>query len=241
MNNNGYPPPPGGYGYGQSPPAGGYGAPPGQPGYGGYGGGYGPPNPYAAPVAPVPMTAWSGNLAAPGGNMKWLFIAGYAGYWIVNIGTTVVAAVIQSNSSGSDTAAFASMLPLLSLVPIMLVPIAGLVWLYKSWACIPPEMRYTDGGKWVTPGAAVGFLFVPFYNLYWVFVANMGLCEAINRSLITRGGAPRAPKGLAIACCIVNIVPYCNLLAGPIMWLVFMFMLDGPKKELVNRTGAVTY
>jgi len=117
------------------------------------------------------------------------------------------------------------------------VPIASLVWLYQAWSTVPQEMRYSDGGKWVTPGRAIGFLFIPFYNLYWVFVANVGLCEAVNRTLLARGGQPRAPRGLAIAACVAHLVPYCNLLVAPILWAIYMFQVDGARREMLAGQG----
>jgi len=46
---------------------------------------------------------------------------------------------------------------------------AALVWLYKSWEMLPESMRVTGNGTRVSPGQAVGYLFIPFYNLYWYF------------------------------------------------------------------------
>lgn len=233
--------------FGVPPPPGGYGPPPGPPGYGPPG--YGPPapgfgpsgapgapsaNPYAAPGA---APAWEPPVGGvPGAGMKWLYLAGWAGYYLFAIGGGVMTYLATaSGGAGSDGAEMASMLPLIGVVFLVLAPIGSMVWLYKAWTTVPPDMRYTDSGKWITPGTAVGYCFIPFYNLYWIFVANVGLCEAINRTLLARGGQPRAPKGLAIAACIGQLVPYCNLLFGPILWTVYMFMLDGARKELVGR------
>ena len=225
--NYGQPPPPGGYGgysYGQQPPQGGYGY-------------QQQPNPYAPPqVAFVPYNG-GGNVPVPGGTMKWLYMAGFFVPVLFIIVGAMLAGAMGNDSDGGN--AVAAILPL-SMILFVLVPVAALVWLYKSWSAIPPQMRYTDGGKWVSPGAAIGFLFVPFYNWYWVFVANVGLCDAINRTLVMGGGQPRAPKGLAIACCIIGLIPYVNYLS-PITWTIYMFLMDSAKKELVNRTGVAAY
>ena len=68
-------------------------------------------------------------------------------------------------------------------------------------------------------------------------MANIGLCEAINRTLVAQGKQPKAPKGLAIAACIGQLVPYCNMLAGPVLWTVYMFMVDGARKEMLSQGG----
>ncbi|HCL55707.1 MAG TPA: hypothetical protein DHW82_01690 [Spirochaetia bacterium] len=43
-----------------------------------------------------------------------------------------------------------------------------MIYIYRSWDLIQDEHSR------VTPGIAVGFLFIPFYNFYWVFKAYYG-------------------------------------------------------------------
>jgi hypothetical protein len=191
-------------------------------------------NPYAAPGA----AAWEAPAAGsvPGGALKWFYVAGWGGYWVLAIVGTIVSGMVTSAGGSSDEAMIGMVLTLVGVLGIPLAITCGLVWLYKAWNTVPPDMRYTDGGKWVTPGRAVGYCFIPLYHLYWIFVANVGLCDAINRTLLARGGQARAPKGLAIAACVGHLVPYCNLLVSPILWTVYMVMLDGARKEMVART-----
>ena len=49
--------------------------------------------------------------------------------------------------------------------------IALLVLLYKAWKVIPAAHART------TPGRAVGFLFIPCFNLYWIFQAFYGWAQ----------------------------------------------------------------
>jgi hypothetical protein len=44
--------------------------------------------------------------------------------------------------------------------------------LYRAWKCLQP-----GGLARTTPGKAIGFLFIPFFNLYWIF-------QAINATTI---------------------------------------------------------
>ena len=55
-----------------------------------------------------------------------------------------------------------------------------------------------------TPGAAIGLLFVPFFNLYWVFQAIWGFAKDYNQ-FIQRHGIKAAgiPEGLFLAYCIL--------------------------------------
>ncbi|MCU0795241.1 MAG: GYF domain-containing protein [Akkermansiaceae bacterium] len=80
--------------------------------------------------------------------------------------------------------------------------ILGMMYLHRAWTCIQP-------GKMArcTPGKAVGFLFIPFFNLYWIFVAWKGLAEDWNRTVSSHDdlkAAPRFSEGLFLALCILT-------------------------------------
>jgi hypothetical protein len=49
--------------------------------------------------------------------------------------------------------------------------IIGMILHYRYWEALPSQYRAT------TPGRAVGLMFVPFYNFYWVFVSYHGLAR----------------------------------------------------------------
>ncbi len=69
-----------------------------------------------------------------------------------------------------------------------------LVFHYQLWALIPAEHAET------TPGRAVGFLFIPFYNFYWVFQSCVGVARSLNRLAESRGFDMRkASTGFATA------------------------------------------
>jgi hypothetical protein len=92
--------------------------------------------------------------------------------------------------------------------------IVGLVHLYRAWYCLQP------GGARATPGQAVGFLFIPFFNLYWYFIAYKGLADDWNRimdSYEDLHGAPRFESGIFLAFAI------CYLIFPPLA-VVFYFM-----------------
>jgi hypothetical protein len=79
------------------------------------------------------------------------------------------------------------------------------IYVYRMWLMIQ------DGHARTTPGKAAGFLFIPLFNLYWVFVAFFGWSQDYNRFMDTHGlaEAPRMPQGLFQALAILfaaNIV-----------------------------------
>ena len=79
------------------------------------------------------------------------------------------------------------------LMPLTVaVVVVAMVYLYRAWAMIQ------DDQVRVTPGKAVGFMFIPLYNLYWVFVAYPGWAKNYNRYIEIHqfGNAPRMPVAL---------------------------------------------
>ena len=53
--------------------------------------------------------------------------------------------------------------------------------LYQCWKQIPSDIART------TPGKAIGYLFIPLFNLYWMFVAYDGLIKDMSKALQRRG------------------------------------------------------
>jgi hypothetical protein len=103
-----------------------------------------------------------------------------------------------------------------SLITFGLSAIASMVLfyiiLYRNWQLIQ------DGYARTTPGKAVGFLFIPFFNLYWIFEAFPGLISDTNAYIQRRALPIRLQdSGLATAFCILTLlclVPYLNFAAA---------------------------
>ncbi len=79
------------------------------------------------------------------------------------------------------------------------------IYLYRAWSCLKP-----GGFARTTPGAAVGMLFIPFFNLYWIFQAFLGLAKDWNKTMATYSDlktAPRMPEGIFLTFCIGCFIP----------------------------------
>ena len=71
--------------------------------------------------------------------------------------------------------------------------------LYMAWAALPASHAR------MTPGRAVGMMFVPFYNLYWVWNAYVGFAKDFNRYVKqVDPQEPLQPDGFYIAFCIFH-------------------------------------
>jgi len=202
-----------------------YGAPPPAYGYG-----YGYPQP-----APSQWGAPQPAIDAGGSSLRWFILASLVGAGICALAGGALAGVADNPD---DTIATIGSLVMMGVFPALLAYfVLVLVWIAKSWAMLPPMARTTSSGRVVSPGQAVGFLFVPFFNLYWYFVVSMGLCDALNRQLAAYGSPKRAPRGLALAASIVQVIPYVNFGIGPLLWLPFLFVTDGAKREYARLSA----
>ncbi len=114
--------------------------------------------------------------------------------------------------------------------------VIGFVLLYKMWSALQA------GPVRTTPGKAVGLLFIPFYNLYWMFQAILGWAQDYNAFVAQRGiEAPPAPAGLAKTICIlalVGCVPCLGLLVLPVL-LVLALVFYAKAIDCVNVLALV--
>jgi hypothetical protein len=104
----------------------------------------------------------------------------------------------------------------LTFIGAVLAIVAGFVFhvmlMYKLWCTVQ------DGRAASTPGKAIGLMFIPFFWLYWQFVAIWGLSKDLNRYAREHNvAAPQANESLALTACILNcwaVIPYAGILAA---------------------------
>jgi hypothetical protein len=115
-------------------------------------------------------------------------------------------------------------------LPILIAAVVfDCIILYWHWTLLQGH------GARTTPGKAVGFGFIPFFNFYWWFVSYAGLAQDNNRYMDEAAiTGPRMSYGLAIALCVVGIVstfiswvPVINIImAVPESIIGFLFVLQ---------------
>jgi hypothetical protein len=103
--------------------------------------------------------------------------------------------------------------------------------LYQLWKLIPADMART------TPGKAVGFLFIPFFNFYWMFIAWRGLAQDMNTTLEQRNVPCQVNEGLGNQCCFLIILQFIlSMCASFINGLAFGLQEEG----LLILAGIIT-
>ncbi len=95
-----------------------------------------------------------------------------------------------------------------------------------------PQLRHDDPSA----GKGIGFLFIPFYNLYWVFFTYHRLCERITEQRRLAGLPGGPPTGLAVAMCVVLIIPYVGLISLVTLMPIFAGIVQANVNELALAT-----
>jgi len=105
----------------------------------------------------------------------------------------------------------------LSIAPFIFTQfVLTLVVIYKMWSSI-------QGGRATrtTPGKAVGFLFIPFFNLYWLFQVWGGFPTDYNSYLDDYSlPLPKLSSGLYIAYPIIMLIPFLGILLAPLVLII---------------------
>lgn len=186
------------------------------------------PVPEAAPDYPPNAPDLPAPTRRPGWGLvtAWIIVSAFG--LVSAIVTLIIVMDAGSYHSNSESEAI-----LISAAVCGLISIAGsvlyVIWLYQAWDSVPKPYRSAS------PGQAVGFLFLPFFNFYWVFRAVPGLSASIRRAMMAyekryEGGAG---YGIGIAACVVALVPYVNLLAWP-LFLIWVCLANSARNRLLR-------
>lgn len=82
-------------------------------------------------------------------------------------------------------------------------------------------------------GKAIGFSFIPYFNLYWFFFNGLRLCDRLALQYRVRGLRPKSPRGIVLAATVVTVIPYVNILVGlPILWTIAACFLQSTVNEV---------
>jgi hypothetical protein len=83
-------------------------------------------------------------------------------------------------------------------------------------------------------GKAIGFQFIPYFGLYWMFFSSLRLGDRLNLQLKLRDRPERAPKGLLIAACITCVIPYFAIIAIPTIWTIAVCLLQSTANKVAR-------
>jgi hypothetical protein len=165
---------------------------------------------------------------------KWFYLGSMIGSLVGGIILLTAALVILTisgiltgyaiNLSHADIGTLATSILLISLGGAAIL-FGASIWymlLYRAWAAIQ------DGNASTTPGKAVGFIFIPFYDFYWIFRAWYGFALDYNRYIERYTlNIPKLNEGLFLAFCILFICSAVLSLPIPVLQNTYLVFLVG--------------
>jgi len=113
----------------------------------------------------------------------------------------------------------------LSIPLVIYLFVVFCMFVHKSWSSIQDGHARTD------PCKALGFLFIPFFNFYWIFQAYWGFAKDYNAYTARHAinNAPELPEGLFLAYCILivlSIIPFVNFVTGIAAFIIFAVIIS---------------
>ena len=99
------------------------------------------------------------------------------------------------------------------ILDIVTCGLFGLIYYGLKFGELPKASRNDFGA-----GKGIGFMFIPYFNFYWIFRFWLGLCDRINLQMRMRlPQEEQLPRNIALAICILQlcgIIPYAGILAA---------------------------
>ena len=170
--------------------------------------------------------------------MGWIF--GSSAFGVVS---TVLAVFLAEMARSFRGAEWIFILPLLlGLIAIVVGSVFNCILLHRLWTVIQGEDSRT------TPGKAVGFCFIPFFSLYWIFQAYLGWAVDYNRHAKRIGlENSSANEGVALWFCILLVcggIPclgYFTIIGALVLSILFLNNAIDSANALIEFQGNSTH
>ena len=147
-------------------------------------------------------------------------------------GSFVTATVIRGHA-GEGLGIAAGILFVFWWMTMVAQSLVSSAWLYRMWAWFPPEQRHTKlWKKYISPSMAVGLMFVPYFNIYWMFVIYLGIGDVFDRMRVVYPTREPFKKELAMA---TLIVPMFFFPAGPFLHYFLDAHVEALAEEMETR------
>lgn len=84
-------------------------------------------------------------------------------------------------------------------------------------------------------GTAIGYLFIPFYNFYWIFMFWRRLARRINFQFKLRGLNSPVSLGLATTVCVLALIPYLGGIINIVLKAILFAQIQSATNILANE------
>ena len=160
----------------------------------------------------------------------------YVGIFSTSLGIFLFFGVLFAIAAGLQNFVWYQEAPGLGIQVIAILSILGVfqfllvqfiytfVILWKMWSVIP------EGHARTTPGKAIGFLFIPFFNVYWIFQAWGGFPRDYN-SYVERQrlAVPDVSPGIFTAypiLILLTAIPFLGILIALVNMFLFVAIVS---------------
>lgn len=164
--------------------------------------------------------------------------------WCLYCGTTLFIVGIMRLNTGSQGSG--TILTGVGFILLLTASVIVFIRLFQLWRLViglSPFLGLIPSVR--TPGRAVGYLFIPMFNLYWVFVALGKLPRDLNAMAHASDTPTRVPTGLGLAAAIlsvISVIPFVGQVAGAVNGLVLLpLFLTGAvslSREIAGKIAA---
>ena len=111
-----------------------------------------------------------------------------------------------------------------------------MMWFHAFWSWVPPDQRWTSmWKKYISPGTLVGFMFIPYFNIYWLFVTYLGLADVMERMRVQYPTNKPPAKTLALLTVIGGILFFP---AAPFLQYFFQKHLEEMARDMTRTMPA---
>ena len=188
-------------------------------------------NPYAAPAPAlyrengfVPFGATAGPLPNPTLKTVKLVLA------LVGMIGGFALMMVGAMTDVSELAILGSAILGLGYLCVFATMALTIYWNYVFWSWVPPDQRWTNmWKKYISPGTFVGFMFIPYFNIYWMFVTYIGITDVLERMRVQYPSRQPNLKNQAIMTLVISIVFFP---AAPILQYLFQKKVEEMAHEM---------
>jgi len=165
------------------------------------------------------------------GNYKIYFSLLYGGLFLVILG-----AIIASGDENVARTFFG-----LGGLSVIAAQVFFMVLFYQTWRFVINESHRDDLTPSIeTPGKALGYCFIPFYNFYWLFIAFGKLPKDINKLAEKRSVESRVSDGLGIVIPVLllaGFIPFVGYFTGAANLLILYPIFISSSIRLCRELG----
>ena len=161
------------------------------------------------------MNETSSDFNSPFGKLTTYYKLVYFGAGILSLGFIFIAAEVE----------VAAIIFIFTGIVILIAALVFFyIFLYRLWKFLIPAL-ISEGLKPSinTPAEAIGFMFIPVFNFYWMFKAIGGLPKEIHNLARSKNIQPLISEQFGIIICVLvflSFIPYLGILISAVLLLV---------------------